>query len=84
MISKDDFAAWKENPITRTVLAWAKNHASDAKKEWDARAWGQGTADPVLLAELRARAQVADDFASVELSDIQEEEDGEHVRANAP
>lgn len=83
MISKEDFAAWKDNPITQAVMAWVKAHAAESKKEWDAKSWEQGNPDPVLLAELRARAQVAEDFAAVELSDIQEDSDAESVRPDA-
>lgn len=83
-ISKDDFDAWRANPITQAVFAWAQDHAAKAKERWDAASWEGGEADPVLLSELRTRAEVAQDFTDVELSDIQDEEDGEQIGAPAP
>ncbi len=52
----EDFAVWCEHPITRFV-ATVWQIASEAQRdEWTALSWGTGVADPLILTELRTRA----------------------------
>lgn len=60
---RDSFAAWRDQPVTKFVFA-AMRAAEQAQQEmWLEASWRSGTADPVALAELRARA---DAYASLE------------------
>lgn len=66
MIEKDDFEAWRENPVTLAVFRALTIKAEEAKAKWQSASWDGGRCDPLLLADLRARAEIASDI--VELS----------------
>ena len=57
---REDFARWRDDPVTQMVFR-AMGFAADAQKErWDAAAWGGGMARAEdlkdMLHELRVRA----------------------------
>jgi uncharacterized phage-associated protein len=71
-IEKDDFEAWRDSPITQAVFAAFDKLGESAKDKWMAMSWGEGKPDPLQLADLRARAEVVEDFRKVTLADIEE------------
>lgn len=54
--TKDEFAMWRESPITRWIMSACRAMADSQKNEWWEVSWKQGQAEPLLLTELRTRA----------------------------
>lgn len=52
----EDFAAWCEHPVTRFVAAAYATSAKKQAEAWMAASWTCGEANPLLLMELRSRA----------------------------
>lgn len=73
-IEKEDFEQWRDNPVTEQVFARLRQLAERAKEEWLAASWGKGILDPQLLADLRARAEVANDFCELTYEEVTEDE----------
>lgn len=64
--TRDEFAAWRDEPVTQFVFA-ALRRAQQAQRDgWLVASWQGGDADGNLLTELRARA---DAYASLEEAD---------------
>ena len=72
-IEQDDFEAWLANPVTEEVLRHVAAIAEQAKEEWVRVSWGSGNPDPLLLADLRAKAQIAGDLANFTYEDLNEQ-----------
>lgn len=70
MIEREDFNSWLDNPITVHVFRELKKVADKAKEKWVTASWDQGETDPVLLADLRARAETINDLITVSYEDI--------------
>lgn len=62
MIDKDDFDAWRDNPVTQAVFSAHKKLAEQAKQAWVSASWNGGDLKPELLADLRATARVSEDL----------------------
>jgi uncharacterized phage-associated protein len=71
-IEKDDFEAWRDNPITQAVFKAFDMLGEKAKQQWLTASWQNGNTDPLMLADLRARAEVVEDFRNVSLDDLEE------------
>lgn len=69
-IEKDDFNQWLDHPVTEWVFARLRDKSEECKQSWLARSWGQGQNDPLLLADLRARAEAWTDIADMKYEDI--------------
>lgn len=54
--SRDDFARWRDDPVTRWVMAAHKAAADQNKTAWANAAWTTGNASPGALMEARTRA----------------------------
>lgn len=54
--SEEEFIAWKEQPITRWVLGQCAKAAAENRQSWIDASWGAGNAEPLLLTELKTRA----------------------------
>jgi hypothetical protein len=54
--SGEDFARWRDDRVTRWVFAALENVAAENKANWDRASWEMGQCNPLLLAELRTRA----------------------------
>jgi hypothetical protein len=54
--TRDDFARWREDHVTRFILAAHRQIAEDNKAEWVRISWENGSANAVMLQELRTRA----------------------------
>jgi hypothetical protein len=57
---KDDFEAWRENPITRAVLKLLSEEAESARNTWIQHSWAGGEADSNVLYEMRGRAHICE------------------------
>ena len=56
-VSRDDFEAWKANPMTEWVMAALQTAAEAQRLKWAHLTWEQGSPpDPMTLLELRTRA----------------------------
>lgn len=53
---REDFARWRDDPVTRWVLAAHLQAAADQQTTWQKVSWEEGHANPALLQELRVRA----------------------------
>jgi hypothetical protein len=73
-IEKEDFDAWRDNPITQAVMKRVSAIAEEAKQHWLAISWEGGSADPLILADLRAKATIANDLVNLKHEDIDDEE----------
>jgi hypothetical protein len=72
MITREEFEAWRENPVTQRVFGIVGAMSAQSKAAWMAASWEQGRADPLVLADLRATARVADDLVGLAFEDIEE------------
>lgn len=79
-MTKDEFDAWWESPAAEQMRAALQSMSGRARERWMLASWEQGNIDPVLLADLRARAQVIDDLCALTFETIEEELHGEHER----
>jgi hypothetical protein len=70
--SKEDFDAWRSNLVTEEVFRAFERLEAKAKSDWMAMSWGRGICDPVKLSDLRARAEVVEDFRTMQFEDIEE------------
>ena len=73
-LEPEDFKAWLDNHVTERVWRYLKKQQAECKAAWLAASWEQGNCDPVLLADLRARAEILSDLANLEYEDIKDEE----------
>lgn len=80
-ITKEDFEAWRDNIVTEQVFLAFDRLGDRAKGAWMTASWGKGQCDPVLLADLRARAEVVEDFRKLSFETLEEAlDDAEHQR----
>lgn len=74
MSLREDFARWREDPMTRTVLGALELAEAEQKKQWEAASWGGGIArgDELerLLLELRVRADAYRALKDMSLEDL--------------
>ena len=54
--SADDFARWRDDPVTRWVMEAHARIAEANKNEWVRVSWENGVANPAVLQALRVRA----------------------------
>lgn len=54
--SSEDFDAWRDHFVTQFVFAAMREARAAQQQMWTEASWVSGTADPVALAEFRARA----------------------------
>jgi hypothetical protein len=70
--SEEEFEAWRDQPVTQFVLEAYRRMAEAQKLAWIEGSWEAGDANPIMLVELRTRADayqsmsecVLDDFAA--------------------
>ena len=55
-ISEEEFAAWHDDPVTRWVLTACRKAADENKAAWIEASWEANNCDPLLLVELKTRA----------------------------
>jgi hypothetical protein len=56
VISRDDFARWRDDPVTRWVFKALASDADAQREAWTKHSWDNGHANPATLLELRTRA----------------------------
>lgn len=69
-VSEDEFTVWREDPVTQSILATLSLMAEAQKQGWLAASWDGGNTDPVMLAELRTRAEAYRVFAEGSYADF--------------
>lgn len=67
--TEDEFESWCLHPVTQFVAQAMENAADDQREEWLRQSWGSGMANPVLLMELRTRADAYRAFLETGLED---------------
>ena len=72
MIDKEDFATWRANAVTQAVFKALTLTATEAKDRWMASSWHTGAVDERLLADLRARAEMAEDIVGLTIEELNE------------
>ena len=55
-LTAEDFARWREDPVTRFVFAAIERNADECREKWVEASWRFNNPNPVLLSELRTRA----------------------------
>jgi hypothetical protein len=66
--SREEFAAWRDHPVTQFVFAAYRAQIETCEQSWLAQSWEGGTADQKTLDDLKARA---DTYAALEESDYE-------------
>lgn len=69
--SKEDFDLWRDHPVTEQVFRALESLGEEAKRVWLQASWGKGQCDPVLLADLRARAEVVNDLRELTFEQLE-------------
>lgn len=75
MISTEDFAIWRAQPITEAVMKHLADLRDGMKDRWLSISWEGGNADPVALAEARAMAAMATEILELTADDLNEEQE---------
>lgn len=55
-LSRDDFARWREDPVTRWVFRALERRVEEQRQQWLLISWQNGAANQAALQELRTRA----------------------------
>jgi hypothetical protein len=74
-ITKDDFDAWKGNPVTEAVFKALEAVAEEAKQKWITASWDSAQCDPLMLREMKGRAEVALGLVSMDYDFLEEQQD---------
>ena len=61
-MKQEDFDGWLTDPVTKWVFRALERAAEQEKAEWVRQSWEAGKTDPLMLAELRAKAEAFDDL----------------------
>jgi hypothetical protein len=72
IINKEDFEAWLASPVTEEVFSLLKAKADTARWTWNNNSWYAGTVDPLLLADLRARAEALIQVTEIDFETLEE------------
>lgn len=71
MISKEDFEAWLDLPVTQEFMRAVEFLADDAEEAWMRHSWQGGSADEKFLHECRGRAANANFIAEVDFEEFE-------------
>lgn len=83
-IDREDFDEWLANPVTEEVLRGLRVLAERSKQRWIELSWGGGSADALMLADLRARSEVVNDLCELTFEELEEYlDDGKQERHRA-
>jgi hypothetical protein len=74
MIDREAFEEWLAHPVTEHVLKAVGDLADMNRQKWIEASWEAGNCDPVMLVELRARAQAAKDLSEIKFEDVADDE----------
>ena len=73
MIDREMFEEWLAHPVTEHVLKRVGELAEANKQKWIDESWGAGRCEPLVLIDLKARAEAAKDLSELKWSDIDDE-----------
>ena len=82
IIETEDFEQWRAHPVTEAITRALVMLAARNKQKWLELSWGGGQADPLVLAELRARAEGALDLSELTVEELNEVLDEESTSGN--
>lgn len=68
---EEAFEAWRTHPITKQVMEAIGGLAEQCKTKWLNESWSAGRADPVMLADLRARHEVVTDLVNLTFEELE-------------
>lgn len=83
-IEKEDYEQWLAHPVTEWFFAAHRILAERTKQKWIEQSWDGGNPDPLMLADLRARAEVVKDLCELKHDDIEEVFEDEQSERRAP
>lgn len=69
-MTREDFARWKEDPVTRAVIDAHIKTAEDNRTAWMKQSWDNGHANQRTLDELRTRADAYLAIAEMRYEDV--------------
>ena len=70
MITREDFARWLDDPVSRAVIAAHRRTAEDNREAWVKHSWDNGHSNPLTLLELRTRADAYMAIAEMGYEDV--------------
>lgn len=71
-IEKDDFEQWRAHPVTEAVTQALVLLAERNRQRWIEVSWIGGDTSPTILADLKARAEVAQDLSELTLEELED------------
>jgi len=78
MIDRESFEEWLANPVTEHVLKRVGALAEQNRQKWIDESWGAGNCDPMVLVELKARAQAAMDLSDIRYEDVKDDDEKDY------
>ena len=72
MIDKEDFEQWRAHPVTEAMTRALVALAERNKVKWMEVSWGGGETSPLVLADLKARAEMAQDLSELTVEELNE------------
>jgi hypothetical protein len=69
-ITAEEFAAWRADRVTEIVLKAHLDMAEKQKQAWVEASWNAQNANPLLLAELKTRADAYQAIAECSFEDV--------------
>lgn len=68
---KEAYEAWRNHPMTVEVMVALKALGDQCKEKWIRHSWDSGNADPLMLADLRARYEVVEDITDLTFEELE-------------
>lgn len=68
----EEWDQWRNNPVTTWVMAALKKSSEAQRRAWVDASWEGGIADPLLLNELRTRADAYAAMSEVTFEGLKE------------
>lgn len=71
-ITEEEFASWRIDPVTQWVIGELAKAAEAQREAWAATSWEGGVCDPMLLKELKTRADAYSALSEITHADLVE------------
>jgi hypothetical protein len=68
---EEEFIAWRDHPMTKQVMSVFRDLGEQCKEKWIKQSWGGGKADPLMLADLRARYEAVEDMTELTFEELE-------------
>jgi hypothetical protein len=75
MIDREMFEEWLANPVTEHVMKRVGELAEANKQKWIDESWVSGKCDPMMLIDLKARAEAAKDLSELKYEDVSDDDE---------